>query len=150
MGYTPPAQWDARAPSPNPQVTLQLDQWKEARKQAWALMIKAQKCWPHQSHLHHTFKVGDQVWLEGHSLKINQPSTKLATKQYGPFSIEKVLSPTMYQLTLPDTWKIHPVFQMDLLTPYRETELYKPNFTQPSLDLMDEEEEYEVECILNS
>lgn len=83
--------------------TLQLDQQKQAKKQAQALMIEAQKRWAHQKPPHHTFKEGDQVWLEGHNLNINQPSIKLAAKRYRPFSIEKVLSPIMYQLTLPIT-----------------------------------------------
>lgn len=83
--------------------TLQLDQQKQAKKQAQALMIEAQKRWAHQKPPHHTFKEGDQVWLEGHNLNINQPSIKLAAKRYGPFPIEKVLSPIMYQLTLPIT-----------------------------------------------
>ena len=56
----------------------------------------------------------------------------------------------MYQLTLPVTWKIHLVFHVDLLTPYRETELHSPNFTQPPPDLINGEEEYEVERILDS
>ena len=54
----------------------------------------------------------------------------------------------MYQLILPPQWKIHDVFHADLLTPYHETELHRPNFTMPPADLIDGEEEYEVEEIL--
>ena len=42
------------------------------------------------------------------------------------------------------------VFHADLLTPYHETELHGPNFTRPPPDLIDGEEEYEVEEILQS
>ena len=49
---------------------------------------------------------------------------------------------------LPPQWKIHDVFHTDLLTPYHETELHGPNFTRPPPDLIDGEEEYEVEEIL--
>ena len=53
-------------------------------------------------------------------------------------------------MALPPQWKIHDVFHADLLTPYHETELHGPNFTRPPPDLIDGEEEYEVEEILQS
>ena len=37
-----------------------------------------------------------------------------------------------------------------LLTPYHETEFHRPNFTKPPPDLIDGEEEYEIEEILQS
>ena len=42
------------------------------------------------------------------------------------------------------------MFHADLLTPYRETELHGPNFTRPPPDLIDGEEEYEIEEVLQS
>ena len=75
---------------------------------------------------------------------------KLSPKRHGPFKIGKVLSPITYQLELPPQWKIHDVFHADLLTPYHESELHGPNFTKPPPDLIDREEEYEVEEILQS
>ena len=89
------------------------------------------------------------VWLEGHNLKTDQPSVKLAAKRYGPFPVEQVLSPITYQLTLPGQWKIHPIFHVNLLTPYKETAFHGPNYMRPPLDLIDNEEEYEVEQILD-
>ena len=58
--------------------------------------------------------------------------------------------PITYQLELPPQWKIHNIFHADLLTPYHETKLHRPNFTKPPPDLIDGEEEYEVEEILQS
>ena len=60
-----------------------------------------------------------------------------------------MLSPISYQLTLPEQWKIHDVFHVDLLTPYRETEFHRPNYAQPPPDLVGEEEQYEVEQVLD-
>jgi hypothetical protein len=96
------------------------------------------------------FKEGDQVWLEGCNLHLDQPSAKLAPKRHGPFPIKQVLSPITYQLMLPHQWKIHNVFHVDLLTPYIETDFHSPNYTRPPPDLINDMEEYEVEQVLNS
>jgi hypothetical protein len=53
-------------------------------------------------------------------------------------------------LELPTQWSIHPVFHIDLLTPYKETTMHSPNFTRPAPELIDGEEEYSVEKILDS
>ena len=74
------------------------------------------------------FEEGEQVWLEGRNLKTHHPTTKLAPRRYGPFLIERKLSPVTYRLTLPASMKIHPVFHVDLLTRYRETEAHSPNY----------------------
>jgi len=47
-------------------------------------------------------------------------------------------------------WSIHDVFHIDLLTPYRETELHGSNYSRPAPDLIDNEEEYKVEKVLDS
>ena len=95
------------------------------------------------------YKVGDRVWLEAMHLKLPYQATKLNPKQYGPFPIEKVLSPVAYQLTLPNNWRIHNVFHTSLLSPYEETLTYGLNFSRPPPDLIDEEEEQEIERILS-
>ena len=52
-----------------------------------------------------------------------------------------------YQLKLPSEMKIHDVFHIDLLLPYKETEEYGPGYMRPPPDLIEGEEEYEVESI---
>ena len=82
-------------------------------------MRKAQFGWIKDSkRKQHVYQVGDQVWLDGRNIKTYHPTAKLATKRHGPFSIQRVLSPIDYQLTLPEQWKIHDEFHVDLLTPY--------------------------------
>ena len=60
------------------------------------------------------------------------------------------MSPVNYCLELPTQWSIHTVFHINLLTPYCETPTHGPNYQHPLLDLVDGEEEYEVEKILDS
>src|SRR5882757_7190279 len=95
------------------------------------------------------FKLNDQVWLESKHLALPHQSKKLAPKRVGPFRITKVISPVTFRLDLPPSWRIHDVFHASLLTPYRETAAYGPNFIKPPPDLIDGEEEYEVEAVLN-
>ncbi len=76
MGYNPCTDWIDR-PSPILQVALRLQQFKEARAQAQALMIKAQNLWIKHKDMP-KYQVGDLVWLEGHHLRTNQPTAKLA------------------------------------------------------------------------
>jgi hypothetical protein len=75
---------------------------------------------------------------------------KLAPKRYGPFRVVDIISPVVYRLELPTHWKIHNVFHSSLLTPYRETPEYGENFTQPPPELIEGEEEYIVDWIMNS
>ena len=45
--------------------------------------------------------------------------------------------------------KIHNVFHVDLLTPYVETQAYGENYPQLPPEIIDGEEEYEVEMIID-
>jgi len=47
-------------------------------------------------------------------------------------------------------WSIHDVFHIDLLTPYHEMALHGPNYSRPPPDLVENQEEYEIEKILDS
>src|SRR5271170_627005 len=136
-------------PSPLPHVLTRLQQFREARKNAQELIKKAQTLWIKHRDTPR-YREGDQVWLEGKHLRTNQPTAKLAARRHGPFEIIQVLSPVNYRLKLPTQWSIHPVFHIDLLTPYHETALHGENFQHPPPDLVEGEEEYEVEKILDS
>jgi hypothetical protein len=148
MGFNPRADW-VHATSPIPKVTLRLEQLKEAQVQAHNAMIKAQQSWVKHRDIP-KYKEGDLVWLEGKNLCVNQPTAKLAPRRHGPFKVIQVMSAVNYRLELPTQWSIHPVFHIDLLTPYRETTMHGPNFTRPTPELIDGEEEYSVEKILDS
>jgi Chromo (CHRromatin Organisation MOdifier) domain len=96
---------------------------------------------------------GDKVWLEGKNLHMSHPFPKLAPKHYGPFLVEQVINPMVFKLRLPEQWKqkrLHPVFHASLLSPYKETEEHGLNFLEPPPDIIEGEEEYEVEQVLDS
>ena len=70
-------------------------------------------------------------------------------KREGPFVITEVLGPVTYRIKLLTSWRVHDVFHATLLKPYKENEIHGKNFTQPPPDLVEGEEVYEVETILN-
>ena len=112
-------------------------------------MTRAQQLWVKHRDTP-KYAAGDRVWLDGWNLKTDQPTSKLATRRHGPFAIAQVMSPISYRLELPHQWRIHPVFHTDLLTPYRETKMHGENYQRPPPELVDNEEEYKVEAILDS
>ena len=89
------------------------------------------------------------MWLKAKHLSLPYASAKLAPKHHGPFKIMKEISPVAYQLELPRAWTIHDVFHSSLLTPYKETPEHGAQFQHPPPELIDNEEEYEVEDIIN-
>src|ERR1700754_4681089 len=115
---------------------------------AQELMIKAQQRWIKHKDTPR-YQIGDLVWLEGRHLRTNQPTTKLVPRRHGPFKVAQVMSAVNYRLELPTQWSIHPVFHTDLLTPYHETPTHGHNYQRPPPDLVDGEEEYEVEKVLD-
>ena len=114
-----------------------------AHESAWQIMIEQ------SSRKFSPWKVGDRVWLEATNLQIPYPSRKLVPKRHGPFEIAQVLSPLVYRLRLPSTWKIHDVFHATLLSSYHQTEAYGPSFSWPPPDLIDAKEEYKVDHIVS-
>ena len=95
------------------------------------------------------YKPGDQVWLEVTHLKLPHQGSKLNLKWYGPFKVLREISLVAYQLELPISWMIHPVFHISLLTPYVKTHAHRLNYSCPPPDLINDEEQYEVEQIRN-
>ena len=66
----------------------------------------------------------------------------------GPFQIKRKISSVAYELDLPASWSVYPVFHISLLKPWRESEWSCPVDT-PVADLeVSQEPIYQVERIL--
>jgi hypothetical protein len=63
--------------------------------------------------------VGDKVWLLRRNLKTRRPSDKRDYRRLGPFRVSKQVNEVAYMLDLPSSMKIHPVFHLSLLEPYK-------------------------------
>jgi len=99
------------------------------------------------------YQVGDLVMLSGRNIKTRRPSRKMDHKNHGPFQIEKIISPLAVRLTLPRKWKVHNVFHVALLEPYRTSEHRAPADPSKVLreaDDIEQSEEYDVEEVMSS
>jgi hypothetical protein len=65
------------------------------------------------------YKIKDLCTLNSKNLSLHRPTKKFTTKMVGPFKINKIVSPMAMRLILPGLWKIHSVFHVKLLEPFR-------------------------------
>ncbi len=101
--------------------------------------------------------VGDRVLLSTEHLQLRDATRtrKLTSKYIGPFNITRKISAVAYELQLPPTLRVHPVFHVSKLKPYRDGTVAFPDRQQeeerPPPELVDEEgeQQWEVEAILN-
>jgi hypothetical protein len=119
-----------------------------ARKQAQEAMKRAQELLGRKS-THTPYRKGHWVWLDGKHLQTTHPSVKMHPKRFGPFRVTEVIGKTTYRLDLPSQWKIHNAFHANLLHPYQETQEHGRNFAEPPPELIEGQEEWEVEQILD-
>ena len=87
------------------------------------------------------------VFLFTKNLKLKGIPAKLQRKFVGSFRVLKVIGQQAYKLSLPDDWKIHPVFHVSLLKDWRTANLQED---QPIPTDVPEVEDpyYEIEGIL--
>ena len=81
--------------------------------------VAAQKKYYDQKHSDIQFVVGDTVLLSTQNLKFKCIPHKLQRKFCSPYRILECIGAQASRLKLPDTWTIHPVFHVSLLTQWR-------------------------------
>ena len=83
-------------------------------------------------------------------IKIHQQSAKLGSKQLGSFEITEVISDVDYRLALPPALKIHDVFHVNCLSPYKGNDVNGLTPSPPDPVTVHGKEEYEVDHIRDS
>jgi hypothetical protein len=94
------------------------------------------------------YKVGDKVYLNLRNIRTDRPSKKLDSRA-AKFTVTEVVGPSAYRLDTPPG--IHNVFNVDLLRPAADDPLPSQlvDDPQPPAILVDNEEEWQVEKILD-
>jgi len=97
------------------------------------------------------YQVGDWVLLSTKDLKfqmVGRQTDKLTERFIGPYKVKKVISANAIELELPSTVKIHPAVNVSRVRKYRnQVEGQRKEMPRPVV--IEEEEEWEVEKILN-
>ena len=98
------------------------------------------------------FKPGDRVYLDASDIQTTRPSKKLSHLKLGPYAIDRQVNANAYCLKLPKSMRrLHPVFNVVKLSlaPQDPFPTRKPP-PPPAPELVDGEEEWEVEEVLDS
>lgn len=150
---------DSRAPHSAPAAGEMLRKWEEAlgtAKQHIARAQERQRKYADQHRRDLTFSVGDQVLLSTDNLRNRMAGApKLLERFIGPYPVKRVLSSTAYELDLPASMRLHPVFHVHLLRPYVDSRAAFPERVPyharpaPAVEGNDAEPEWDVEAILN-
>ena len=141
----------------NEAAAVKVQRWSEALEKAKENIQKAQErqiTYADEHRRDFSFEVGDRVLLSTANLRssIIVGAPKLLPKFIGPYTIKKIISRNAYELELPDTIRIHPVFHIHLLKPYLDPNKDFPSRIRnptPEPEFIDEDEPaWNVESIL--
>jgi len=132
-----------------------IEKMKEIQEEAKAVLKKVQeemKKYADRKRVEvNDYKVGDLVMLSTKDLKyqmVRRRTDKLTERFVGPYKMKKVVSSNAVELELPSTVKIHPVVNVSRIRRYvGQVEGQKKE--QPAPVIIEGEEEWEVERILN-
>lgn len=92
------------------------------------------------------FQVGDRVLLRSLNIRTLRSKKKLDHRQLGPFEVLEKIGTQAYKLDLPAKYgRIHPVFHVSLLEPWHS----RGNDPEPQAVLIDDEEEWEIDKVLD-
>jgi len=146
----------SQVPSGLETVNEFMERMKSATEEAKSAICKAQedmmRYYNRKRTLAPMYKPGDRVYLDVSDIKTTHPSPKLSHRRLELFKIEYQVGPSAYCLKLPHRMRqLHPVFNIVKLSTALEDPILgrKPQALPPPI-IVDREEEWEVEEILNS
>ncbi|CAI7764615.1 unnamed protein product [Closterium sp. NIES-54] len=130
-------------------VTTMQQLWEKTQRRL-TTMQTSHKQYADRQRRDHSVAVGDQVLLDTRNLNLSHLPSKLRPRFSGPFLVEAQVTPVTFRLRLPDTWKLHNAFHVQLLKPYKDpNQQFQGRQLPPSSPvLVQDEPEYELERVL--
>jgi len=146
-------------PHSAPAAGEMLRRWEEALSMAKEHIRQAQerqRKYADQHRRNVTFDIGDRVLLSTENLRERMTGApKFLERFIGPYAVKRVISSTAYELDLPKSMRLHPVFHVHLLRPYIDSKASFPDRVPyhprpaPAVQSTNAEPEWEVESVLN-
>ncbi|CAI5470588.1 unnamed protein product [Closterium sp. Yama58-4] len=130
-------------------VTTMQQLWEKTQRRL-TTMQNSQKQYADRQRRDHSVAVRDQVLLDTRNLNLSHLPSKLRPRFCGPFLVEAQVTPVTFRLRLPDTWKLHNAFHVQLLKPYKDPnhQFQGRQLPPPPPLLVQDELEYEIERVL--
>ena len=151
MGFEPDQQW-----SHMESVNEFKERMEDTLKEAKAALVKSKdnmaKYYDRKRTPAPDYQPGDKVYLDASNIHTSRPSRKLSHRRLGPFPIIGKVGSNAYCLQLPPSMsRLHPVFNVVKLTSAPEDPIHgRHPLHPPPLEIVDGEEEWVVEKILDS
>jgi len=96
-------------------------------------------------------KVGDLVMLNAKNIRTKRPTKKLSPRRHAAFKVLEVKKgERAFKLEISPRWKIHPIFHVSLLEPYRASARGGREQPPQVLEDIEGDLEWEVERIVKS
>ena len=133
-----------------PEAERRLEELREVQKEAQAALEVAadrmKRYYDHSVRGAPEFKPGDLVWLDARNISLER-ARKLSPRRLGPYKVKRRIGEQNYELELPGSMHIHPVFHVTLLTKH-QTDLIPGRVQSPPPPVtVGDQEQYEVEDI---
>ena len=153
-GYHPETHWLVPRTSQNPAANTYAHWLQEVHQQCLERLEGTRKQMgkhadPHRVE-HPLYQIGDKVLINAKNMRTRRPSKKLNHRYLGPFPITKLIGSKAVQVGLPKTMHCHNVFHVSLLEPYKTNTFDGRKQRIPEPTIVDGEEEYEPEKILQA
>jgi len=152
--FHPQTEWMKEREAHNPGATLYAHWMQHIHQQAKQTLENTResmkKYYDRKATEQPSIEVGDLIMLNVKNIRTKRPSKKLSPKLYGPFKVLEKKGSRAYKLEISPRWKIHPVFHISLLEPYRASN--RPKREQPPRDSeeINGDSEWKIERIVKS